>query len=183
MAKTCAVLLADGFETIEALAPADCLARAGAQVSRAGCTGSTVTSAQGVPVVCDAELTDVDLASFDLVIVPGGLGGVDNLRACPAVAAELKRRAASSDLLGCICAAPALLAENGLLDGRVATCYPGCDTDFPAGVRPEKNGVYRDGNLVTASGPAFAVPFGLALVAALLGEEDARRVASAMLVE
>ncbi len=51
MAKTCAVLLADGFETIEALAPADCLARAGAQVSRAGCTGSTVTSAQGVPVV------------------------------------------------------------------------------------------------------------------------------------
>ena len=60
MAKTCAVLLADGFETIEALAPADCLARAGAQVSRAGCTGSTVTSAQGVPVVCDAELADVD---------------------------------------------------------------------------------------------------------------------------
>lgn len=183
MAKTCAVLLADGFETIEALAPLDCMARAGAQVSRVGCTGATVTSAQGAPVVCDVELADADLASFDLVVVPGGLGGVDNLRACPAVIAELKRRIADSDLIGCICAGPALLAENGLLEGRVATCYPGCDTDFPAGVRPEKNGVYRDGNLITASGPAFAVPFGLALTAALLGDDAADRVASAMLVE
>lgn len=81
-----------------------------------------------------------------------------------------------------ICAAPSILAELGLLDGRVATCYPGCEGAFPAGVRPEELGVYTDDNLVTASGPGFAVDFGLALLELLEGAEAARRIAAGMLV-
>lgn len=166
MEKTCAVLLADGFETVEALGPLDCLDRSGARVTRVGCPGAVATSSNGVPVTCDATLAETDLSAFDLVVVPGGSVGVDNLRALDAVSCELRRR----------------MGENGLLDGRTATCYPGCETDFPDGVRPDGNGVYRDGNLVTASGPGFALPFGLALVAALVGDDARDSVASAMLL-
>lgn len=182
MEKTCAVLLADGFETVEALGPLDCLDRGGVRVTRVGCPGAVATSSNGVPVTCDATLAETDLPAFDLVVVPGGSVGVDNLRSLDAVSRELRRRMGEGGLLGCICAAPMLLAENGLLDGRTATCYPGCETDFPAGVRPAENGVYRDGNLVTASGPGFALPFGLALVAALVGDGARDSVASAMLL-
>lgn len=183
MTKTCALLLADGFETIEALAPLDALTRAGVAVTRVACgpkDGLGAVSSHGVPVACDAKVDDVDLSSFDLVVVPGG-AGVDNLRECAPVMAELVRRMGAGELLGAICAAPRLLAEQHLLDGRTATCYPGCETDFPDGVRPDELGVYRDGDLVTASGPAFALPFGLALVALLLGDGARDQVASAML--
>lgn len=183
MTKTCALLLADGFETIEALAPLDALTRAGVAVTRVACgpgEGLVATSSHGVPVTCDVKVAEAGLPSFDLVVVPGG-AGVDNLRGSVPVMAELVRRMGAGELLGAICAAPRLLAESHLLDGRTATCYPGCETDFPAGVRPDELGVYRDGNLVTASGPAFALPFGLALVALLLGDDAREKVASAML--
>ena len=183
--KTCAICMADGFETIEGLAPLDVMARAGIEVDTIACTGDTgqVTTAQGAPIQCTAQLGARELSAYDWVVIPGGMGGVNNLRQCPLVMDEIARRMKEGELLGAICAGPMLLAEQHLLDGRTATCYPGCDTDFPAGVRPEKNGVYTDKNLITGSGPAFAVPFGLALTAALLGTEAAQTVAVAMLVD
>lgn len=183
MEKTAAIMLADGFETIEALAPCDVMRRAGVAVTLASCSHTPqVTSAQGVQVQCDALVEDLDLAEYDLVVTPGGADGVRHLGQSEAVMSALGARMDSGKLVGSICAAPSLLAMLKRLDGRVATCYPGWEKDFPADVRPAENGVYLDGNLVTGSGPAYALPFGLALLQALLGVEARDQVADAMLV-
>lgn len=181
MAKV-AILLADGFETIEALAPADVLRRAGEDVSLVTINALPhVTTAHGIGIDCDSTLDEYDFGACDLIVLPGGMPGTTNLRANERVC-ELTRQFMSEKRLGAICAAPSILAELGLLDGRVATCYPGCEGAFPAGVRPEELGVYTDDNLVTASGPGFAVDFGLALLELLEGAEAAQRIAAGMLV-
>lgn len=183
MDKTCAIMLADGFETIEALAPCDVLRRAGVKTTLAGCCGSrTVTSAQGVVVACDATVEELDLAEYDLMVTPGGADGVKHLGENDTVMTALAARMDRGSLVGSICAAPSLLATLKRLDHRVATCYPGWEKDFPAGVRPAENGVYVDGNLITGSGPAFALPFGLALAVALVGKDEVEKVAAGMLV-
>lgn len=180
MAKV-AILLADGFETVEALAPADVLRRGGQDVSLVTINKTPhVTSGHRIGVEADATLDTYDFSDCDLVVLPGGLPGTPNLRANERVC-ELAREFMASRKLGAICAAPSILAELGLLEGRTATCYPGCDGAFPVGVRPEALGVYRDGNLVTASGPAYGIEFGLALLRELAGDEAADRVAAGML--
>ena len=180
MAKV-AILLADGFETVEALAPADVLRRGGQDVSLVTINETRrVTSGHRIAVEADATIAEYDFSDCDLVVLPGGLPGTPNLRANERVC-ELSREFLADRKLGAICAAPSILAELGLLEGRVATCYPGFEGAFPAGVRPEELGVYTDGNLVTASGPAFAVDFGLELLALLAGDEAAERVADGML--
>lgn len=182
MATTVAILLADGFETIEALAPIDVLTRGEADVVRVSCMeDKTVLSAQGIPVVCDTQLSDINLEDVDCLIIPGGMEGVNNLRKTAGVKEELERRMENDELTCAICAGPMLLAELDLLENRKATVYPGCDTDFPDGVRPKENGVYTDGNLITASGPAFALPFGFEIAKAVLGEETAKSLAEGML--
>lgn len=184
MMSTAAILLADGFETVEAFAPIDVLTRAGAEVIRVSCMEQpTVFSAQGIPTVCDVRLSEIDFSDVDCLIVPGGMGGVDNLRITPGVKEELKRRVEANKLLCVICAAPMLLAELGLLEGRKVTCYPGCDKDFPVSVRPSKNGVYKDENLISASGPAYGLAFGIEIAKALVGEKAAQDVAEGMLME
>lgn len=182
MAKV-AILLADGFETIEALAPADVLRRGGQDVALVTINERPqVTTAHGIGVKCDATLAGYDFAGCDLIVLPGGMPGTTNLRANERVC-ELTREFLATRKLGAICAAPSILAELGLLGGRTATCYPGCEGAFPAGVRPAELGVYADGNLVTASGPGYAVDFGLALLELLEGKDAADRVAAGMLVE
>ncbi len=178
-----AILLADGFETIEALAPADILRRGGQEVALVTVNEEPhVTTAQKVGIDCDATLATYDFSTCDLIVLPGGLPGTTTLRATDKVC-ELAREFMASKYVGSICAAPSILAELGLLEGRVATCYPGFESDFPAGVRPEANGVYRSGNLVTASGPGFAVEFGLALLELVAGKDVADSVAGGMLIE
>lgn len=181
MAKV-AILLADGFETIEALAPADVLRRGGQDVALVAIDGEGyVETAHGIGIECDTALADYDFSDADLLVLPGGMPGTTNLRNDECVC-QLVREFMAERKVGAICAAPSILAELGLLEGRTATCYPGCEGAFPAGVRPEELGVYTDGNLVTASGPGFAVAFGLELLRVLAGDEAAERVASGMLV-
>lgn len=178
-----AILLADGFEAIEALAPCDILRRAGEEASLVTINAKPQASdSHGITVVCDATVDTYDFDECDLVVFPGGQPGTNNLRA-NTKACELACDFMSFKKVAAICAAPSILAELGLLEGRTATCYPGCEGAFPAGVRPEKLGVYADGNLVTASGPAFAVEFGYELLR-LLGRADAAdQVAKAMLAK
>lgn len=178
-----AILLADGFEAIEALAPCDILRRAGVEASLVTINPKPQASdSHGITVVCDATVDTYDFDECDLVVFPGGQPGTNNLRA-NTKACELACDFMSFKKVAAICAAPMILAELGLLEGRTATCYPGCESSFPAGVRPDKLGVYRDGNLVTASGPGFAIPFGLELLRLLGNDAGADKTASAMLVE
>lgn len=184
MAKTCAVMLAEGFEDIEALTTVDCLRRAGVEVTTVSVMAeATVASSHKVNVIADAKVGEVDLGTFDLVVLPGGMPGTTHLGECDILRREVENRMAAGLKVSAICAAPSLLAKWGLLKGRVATVYPGFEGDFPEGVLPEKHGVYFDDNLVTASGAGFALPFALANVRQLMGEEAAKKVAESMLYE
>lgn len=182
MAKTVAVMLGDGFEPIEAMAPIDAMRRAGLDVTSVSVMDALeVDSSQDIMMVANAQVDDVDLMSFDAILVPGGSVGVENLAKCEPLADALKAFMAEGKWVASICAGPTILADLGLLDGYTATCYPGCETNFPEGAYRERC-VITDRNLITASGPAFALEFGLAIVKALAGEATANEVASGMLV-
>lgn len=182
--KRAAIMLGDGFEPIEAMAPADALRRGGVEVTLVSVMGRTnVTAAQDIAVEADALVEDVDLDAFDMIVMPGGSGGVENLDKCDALAIALQAFMSRDKLVGSICAGPTVLAKLGLLDGRRATCYPGCETGFPQGVYQECLGVVRDGSLITASGPGQALAFGIELLRALEGDEVANGIASDMLFQ
>ena len=184
MAKTCAVMLGEGFEEVEALASVDCLRRAGVEVTMVSVMrDQVVQGSHKIAVTADAKVGEVDLGQFDLIVLPGGMPGTTNLGECEELREAVVNRMAAGLKVSAICAAPSLLAKWGVLEGRVATCYPGFETEFPEGVRPDKLGVYYDDNLITASGPGFAVEFGLANVKTLCGEGKADEVAKAMLVK
>ena len=177
-----AVMLGEGFEPVEALTPVDVLRRAGVCVTTVSVMpGREVVSAHGVPVVADTQVDAADLAVFDALVLPGGSVGYKNLSACEPLREALVEQDAEGRLVAAICAAPMLLAQLGLLDGRRATCYPGCEDVFPAGAYQAEADVVRDGNLITASGPAKSLPFALAVLEALAGSEAALSVARGML--
>lgn len=172
------ILLAPGFEEAEALVPADLLRRASLPVSLTGVDGAQVTGSHGIQVAADTTVDAVRLSSGDMIVLPGG-PGVGALEDSPA-ALSLIRQAAQDDRLWlcAICAAPALLARMGLLDGRRAVCYPGMEGDLTAhGATPHMDcSTVRDGKLITARAPGSAFDFGLAMVEALAGATAAQQV-------
>lgn len=171
------ILLANGFEEAEALVPADLLRRAGADVALVGVTGQTVTGAHGISVNSDLTLEQVTPGTMELLMLPGGLGGVQNIGASTA-AVELIQTAAKADCyLAAICAAPSLLlGPMGLLNGRKAVCYPGME-DTMDGADPQKTAsVVVDGDIITGEGPGAAFEFGLKLVEVLKGADIAEQV-------
>lgn len=182
MNKRVAVMLADGFEPVEGIAPVDILRRGGVEVVTVSIMGArTVVAAHGVPVVADVLLNDVSLGDFDMIVVPGGSVGVQNLSACEPLLEALKTFDAKGRYIGAICAGPMILADLHLLEGRKATCYPGCQEGFPEGAFQGVRGVQRDGNLITASGPGQAVEFGFELLRVFEGDAVADEVARGML--
>ncbi len=178
------ILLATGFETAEALAPADVLRRGNVPVSLVGVTGPTVQSAQGVTVTTDVALAEVTLAPGDMVMLPGGLGGVDALEHSEAAMALIRQAAADSQVwLTAICAAPTLLARAGLIPaGGKAVCYPGMEGDLvKAGVEPCMDQPFVvEGHLITGRAAGSSFDFGLALLTALSGADVARQVQNAI---
>lgn len=184
MAQKVAVMLGDGCEPVEAIAPVDVLRRGGVDVTTVSVMPTRqVAAAHGVAVEADALVADVALGDFAMIVLPGGLGGVENLSRCEPLLDALKVFAAEGRFIAAICAGPTILAKLGLLKGRSATCYPGCEDGFPAGVYQDLRGATRDANLITASGPGQALEFGLELLRALQGDEAARQVAQGMLLE
>lgn len=180
------ILLGAGFEEAEALVTADILRRGGLEVRLAGIGGPAVAGAHGITVEADCPAESVALSAGDAVVLPGGMGGVNSIAASPAAMALAERAAKSDDLwLAAICAAPAMLAEAGLLpSGKSAVCYPGMEGALTAaGLVPcmDRHAV-RDGKLVTGRAPGGAYGFGLTLLEALAGPDAARAVAAQMWV-
>lgn len=182
MAKTAAVLLAEGFEEIEAITPIDILRRAGVAVTVAGLGGLSIAGAHGVTVGCDAEVASLETVDLDAVVLPGGMPGSKNLAASEAVRALCVRQAEAGRVVAAICAAPALaLASFGVLDNRRATCYPGFAEHFPSSATAVADEpVVVDGPVVTSRGPGTAFAFGLTLAALLAGDETAATLKSGM---
>ncbi len=180
MMKRVLLLLAEGFEEIETLAPVDLLRRAGVEVVTASVApGIHVTGRSGVTIHADAGLESVAAEGFDLLVIPGG-PGVKVLRADGRAAALARQFVEAGKTVGAICAAPMVLHDAGLLAGRRFTAHDSVWGELPDALGAEK--VVEDGPLITSRGAGTAVDFGLALVARLCGQEAADEVARAILV-
>ena len=175
------ILLADGFEEAEALVPADLLRRAGLEVALTTVGPTMVPGAHHITVQSDLAVDQVQLKAGDMVVLPGGGAGVENLAACPGVE-TLVRQAAADELVwvAAICAAPTLLARWGQLEGKQAVCFPGMEDQMKGTLlRPEAK-VVEDGDRITGRAAGSAFDFGLALVRYLAGEDKADEVRRAV---
>lgn len=181
MTLSVVVALADGFEEIEAVVPIDVLRRAGLKLSTVGITGKIVMGAHGIPLTADQVWNDVATSTPDVLVLPGGMPGSKNLGNHVGLKSMTQRIAAADGYLVAICAAPAFtLGTWGLLAGRHATCYPGCETQFPANVKFRKDSVVVDGRIITACGAGVALDLSFVLVEILLGAETANEIRSGM---
>lgn len=185
MEKRVLVILADGFEEVEALAPIDVLRRSGASVTVAALQYKSGTScvrgAHDVLVGCDALLADVCTDRFDAIVLPGGMPGAKNLHESQTVTKVILDTFKRGDLVCAICASPAfVLAPTGVLEDKRATCYPGCEAVAPNAVFGKERTV-RDGNVITGAGPGTALEFGLLISEALFGKDVSSKIHSDMI--
>ena len=170
------VLLGEGFEESEAIVPVDLLRRAGVEVALTGVAGERVISSHGVTVVCDRTLREVDEEDLTMVMLPGGLGGVEAIQASEAALGLVQRAADRGAYIAAICAAPTVLARLGLLDRRQAVCYPGMEDQMLSAVVQRGAPVVVDGHIVTGEAAGSAFAFGLKLVELLTDAETAQQV-------
>lgn len=170
------ILLGTGFEEAEALVPADLMRRAGLDVALVGVDGPQVTGAHGIAVQADRTLDQVDAQQVELLMLPGGLGGVEAIGASSAARELIRRVWDAGAYVAAICAAPTLLAGMGLLEGRRAVCYPGMEDQLEGALPQPDAQVVVDGNLITGQAPGAAFPFGLQLVETLKGPAAVEQV-------
>ncbi len=174
------VFLAEGFEETEALCPVDVMRRAGLDVKTVGVTGEYVTSSHGVTVKADVLIDDLDSdADYQAVFCPGGMPGSVNLSQSWKVN-EMVVKTAQTGVVAAICASPAVvLAPLGLLEGKKATCFPGCE-DYAPDTVFFADGIVVDGNIVTGKSAGWAFDLGLEIVEMLKGREEAEKVRRAI---
>jgi 4-methyl-5(b-hydroxyethyl)-thiazole monophosphate biosynthesis len=175
MGNVC-VLMADGFEEIEAITVIDLLRRAEQNVTVAGVTGRDLKGVHGLKVQADELLRDVQAQAWDAIIIPGGGPGAQTLHDDIDTQAFLRAQFRKPKVVfGAICAGPMVLAHADMLEGRTVTCYPGYE-DKLGGATFSKEAVVIDGNIITSRGPGTAMAFALALVERLAGRGQADTV-------
>lgn len=176
------VLLGTGFEEVEAIAPVDLMRRAGIQVQTVGITGKTVAGSHKTPVEADILPENMDLESMDMIVLPGGLGGVASARASQAALDALRWGWEHDRFVAAICAGPTVLADLGIPDGKKATCFPGCEGQMGKADMVPGVAALRDGKLITGTSAGCAIPFALELIKALKGSEAADKVAKQIVI-
>ncbi len=164
------VPLAQGCEEIEAVTIIDILRRAGIEVVSAGLNDQPVRASRGVILLPDTTLDAALQHSFDMIVLPGGQPGANNLKADARIIALLQEMASQGKYIAAICAAPSVLASVGLLDSKQATSFPGVLNPFPK-VKQQHTAIVEDGKLITSRGPGTAMDFALTLVERLTGKE------------
>jgi protein deglycase len=175
---TVLVVIADGFEEIEAVTPVDVLRRAGAEVTVAAMNASLhVTGRSGITVHADTTLAAAMEARFDCVLLPGG-PGVSLLRADARVLDLVRRQDGAKGWIAAICAAPAVLLEAGVIGGRRHTTHPSIMHEMPAALLDERTVV--DGRLITSRGAGTALDFGLKVVEELFSSTKASEIAKSI---
>ncbi len=176
------VWLADGVEEIEAVTVLDVLRRAGIEaLGMALGDALEVRASRGVRLLADCPWDAARVASADLLVAPGGMGGMQALRDDVRVTDALRDAVAEGRCVAALCAGPLVLARAGILQGRRATCYPGLEGDL-SGAIPQTDPVVRDGPVITSRGPATAMAFAVELVRALCGAEVAATTARGLLL-
>lgn len=175
------MFLGTGFEETEAIAPLDLLRRAGVEVKTVGLNGPVITGSHGISVVADMEIAALDISDAEMVILPGGLGGVASIRACAPAMEAIEKVWKAGKYCAAICAGPTVLADLGITEGKKATCYPGCESDM-GNAQMVNAAAVRDGKLITGTSAGCAISFGLALIEALKGREEADRIAKQIVI-
>ncbi len=177
--KKAIVFFADGMEECEGLITVDILRRTGVETVMASVMGRpTVTTSHNITVLTDVLAEDADYESADIVILPGGRIGTDHLRANELVRQKCLEFA-KEKRVAAICAAPSVLAELGLLEGKKATCHPDFEGKMYGAVLT-KESVTVDGNITTGQGLGATFAFALSLAADLAGKETAEKIARAI---
>ena len=173
--------LSNGTEEVEALIPVDVLRRAGVEMVLVSTTCSLViTSAHSVNIVADALIEDVDTSDADLLMIPGGLPGAENLCNHPMVREAIKRQYDSGKLVSAICAGPMIFGSLGITEGKRCTCYPGFEEHLTGAVYTADL-VTVDGNIVTGEGPAATFPYAYTLCEMLCGAATTEALKAGMM--
>ena len=175
------MLLGTGFEETEAIAPLDLLRRAGVEVKTVGVNGKIIRSSHKVGIEADILLEEMDLNDCEMIVLPGGLGGVTSVRASQPAMDALRFAWDSGKFVAAICAGPTVLADLGITDGKNATCYPGCESGMGS-ANMVTCAAIQDGRLITGASAGCAIPFGLKLVEALKGKDEADRIAAQIVI-
>ncbi|CAN5646922.1 DJ-1/PfpI family protein [soil metagenome] len=179
MRKRVLCILGEGFEEIETITPIDLLRRAGVDVVLASVNGdSLVMGRSNIIVQTEIALSRLQVADFDLLLLPGG-PGVTGLRKEGRAATLAKEFHAAEKLVAAICAAPTILQDAGLLEGKRFTAHSSVHAELPAALGEER--VVQDGKIITSRGAGTALDFGLALVAELCGPEKRDEIAQAIM--
>lgn len=176
------ILLGTGFEEIEAIAPLDLLRRAGVEVMTVGLNGKQIRGSHGIIVEADITISEIDLTNIDMMVMPGGLGGVASARACHEALDVLRFAWDNGKKVSAICAGPTVLADLGITDGKHCTCYPGHEGNMGTAIMEENRAVVNDGRLITATSAGCAIPFGLALIVSMKDQETADRIAKQIVI-
>lgn len=175
------MFLGTGFEETEAIAPLDLLRRAGLEIKTVGLNGKVISGSHGIGVEADITIDELDLTDLEMVILPGGLGGVASIRGCSKAMDAIRFAYENNKYTAAICAGPTILAQLGITDGKKATCYPGCENQMGSAVMVNAAAV-TDGKVITGTSAGCAIPFGLALITALKGQAAAEAVAKQIVI-
>ena len=176
------VLLGTGFEEMEALAPIDLLRRAGIDVLTVGINGKVVYGGHKIGFEADITIEEMDLTNLDMIVLPGGLGGVASVRASKPAMDALSFAWENHKFVAAICAGPTVLADLHITDDKNATCYPGCESQMGNAKMVQNAAAVRDGNVITGTSAGCAVTFALTLIEALKGKEAADTIAKQIVI-
>ena len=175
------VFLADGFEEVEGITPVDLMRRAGIEVTTVGIGKREIIGSHKIPVLADIADSDMKLDdSTELVMLPGGLRGTQNLEASAAVQSALDFCADNGRYIAAICAAPSVPGHKGLLSGKKATCYKGFETELKGAEYIDVPAV-TDGKFITGRGAGASLEFSYEIISALKSKEEADRIAAQIL--
>ena len=171
------IILGKGFEEAEAVVPCDLLRRAGVDVRFAGIGGREIAGGHGITVCADCVAEETELTAAEMIVLPGGMGGVQSILGSETVLRAVKTVYDNGGYAAAICAGPTVLAKLGITDGKKTTCYPGCEANMGK-AKPCGEKAVIDGRVVTGKAPGTAFDFALALIEVLRGKEAAAKVAA-----
>lgn len=173
--------MADGCEEIEGLTVVDIVRRAGIHITTISISDKKeVAGAHGITFLADAKKDEVDFSTLDGIVLPGGMPGTTNLGADETVDKVIREFAAGGKLVAAICAAPSVLGQAGLLNGKHATSYPGFEPKLTGAVTSE-DPVVQDGNVITSRGMGTAIAFALEIVSYFTDKKTADKLAESII--
>ncbi len=176
------IILGTGFEEIEAVAPCDILRRGGVQVQFAGIGGLEITGSNGITIKADCLVEEMDLEAMELIMLPGGMGGVYSILGSEAAQNAVRYAYENGKFVTAICAAPTILAQMGITDHKQAVVYPGMEDQMGNAVM-QKADTAKDGKVLTGRAPGAALDFGYLLLAEIKNPETAEKVRAGMVYQ